>query len=97
MAFKSNRFRYILCFTLVVSASFLSFHFLTGNNSEPIKIALVTTSTGPASTAGILTRDGSLFAIEQANKAGEVNGRPIGSRVDSKLTVFYNGYSSGIA
>ena len=77
MAFKSNWFRYILYFTLVVSASLLSFHFLTGNNSEPIKITLVTTLTGPASTAGILTRDGALLAIEQANKAGGINGRPI--------------------
>ena len=48
---------------------------MTSRNQDPIKIALVTTLTGPASTAGIYTRDGALLAIEQANAAGGVNGR----------------------
>lgn len=50
---------------------------LNKNKNSPIKIGLVTTLTGPASTAGINTRNGALFAIEQANARGGINGRRV--------------------
>lgn len=56
------------------AALFSSLHFFKKKDA-PIKIGLVSTLTGPASTAGILTRNGALLAIEQCNKAGGIKGR----------------------
>lgn len=50
---------------------------LSRPKAEPIKIALVTTLTGPASTAGVFTRNGALFAIEETNAQGGINGRQV--------------------
>ncbi len=54
-----------------------SVYYLNSKEKEPIKIGLVTTLTGPASTAGILTRNGALLAIEQCNELGGINGHHI--------------------
>jgi branched-chain amino acid transport system substrate-binding protein len=60
----------------VIIVLFLVTH-LHKKGKEPIKIGLVTTLTGPASTAGICTRNGALLAIEQVNERGGVNGRRV--------------------
>ena len=73
---KSNRI--ILCLGILgILFLFCLVWFIRqkAHHKNPVKIALVTTLTGPASTAGIYTRDGALLAIEQANATGGVNGR----------------------
>jgi len=45
--------------------------------NEPIRVGLATTLTGPASTAGVRTRNGAILAIEQANSSGGINGRQV--------------------
>ncbi len=46
-------------------------------STEPIKIGLVNTLTGPGSTAGIHARNGAMLAVEEANAAGGVHGRRV--------------------
>jgi len=60
----------------VIAVLFVVAH-MKQKGEEPIKIGLVTTLTGPASTAGILSRNGALLAIEQVNERGGVNGRRV--------------------
>lgn len=62
---------------LILSTVLFSSLHCSKKEDTPIKIGLVTTLTGPASTAGIFTRNGALLAIEQANAAGGVNGRQV--------------------
>lgn len=50
---------------------------VNGPDRPPIQIGLVTTLTGPASAAGIYTRNGALLAIEQANERGGIQGRQV--------------------
>lgn len=77
MSSPSNLSKTIVA-TMVVLTSLLSFLFITMEaKQETIKIGLVTTLTGPASTAGAQTRNGVILAIEQANSKGGINGRQI--------------------
>jgi len=74
----SNRLVKLICIITVVTAiGLFSAYHLVRKDKEPIKIGLVTTLTGPASTAGICTRNGALLAIEEVNARGGVNGRRI--------------------
>lgn len=64
--------------TILILTSLLSFLFIKmETKQETIKIGLVTTLTGPASTAGAQTRNGVILAIEQVNAKGGINGRQI--------------------
>ncbi len=77
MNIKSGKF---ICFVTVMFfmvTGIFSVYYLNSKEKEPIKIGLVTTLTGPASTAGILTRNGALLAIEQCNELGGINGHHI--------------------
>ena len=40
---------------------------------EPVKIGLLTTLTGTASTSGIHSRNAAMLAVEQINKSGGIN------------------------
>lgn len=44
---------------------------------EPIRVGMATTLTGTASTWGASARNGVMLAVEEINKAGGINGRPI--------------------
>ena len=46
-------------------------------SKEPIRIGLVSTFTGGASTRGIHQRNGAIFAVEQINSIGGIKGRQV--------------------
>ena len=77
MSIKSGKFICFVTAIVVAAAGLFSVYHLNSKDKEPIKIGLVTTLTGPASTAGTCTRNGALLAIEQANSRGGVNGRRV--------------------
>ena len=62
----------VIC--LLLSAAILTH---CSKNNEPVKIGLSTTLTGPYSTTGGHFRNGAMLAVEELNKAGGINGRPV--------------------
>ncbi len=77
MSIQSGKFICFVTAVAVATAGLFFIYHLNSEDKEPIKIGLVTTLTGPASTAGICTRNGALLAIEQANSRGGVKGRRV--------------------
>jgi branched-chain amino acid transport system substrate-binding protein len=77
MSIQPGKFICFVTAIAVATAGLFFIYHLNSEDKEPIKIGLVTTLTGPASTAGICTRNGALLAIEQANSRGGVNGRRV--------------------
>ena len=45
--------------------------------NEPIKVGYLPALTGPSSSTGIGINRGTLLAVDEVNKAGGINGRPI--------------------
>lgn len=76
ISFNKNKTVAIVAAIFGLLVTLLIFSYVLKNQEkEPIKIGLVSTLTGPASTAGISARDGAVLAIDQVNKKGGVNGR----------------------
>lgn len=59
----------LLALTLPLSAS--------AQSKEPLKVALITSQSGPFSTMGVDVANGIRFAVEEANAKGGVDGRKI--------------------
>ncbi len=64
----------IVCILLLV---FLIIFQLYPLKKEKIKIGLSTTLTGPYSTTGVQFRNGAMFAVEELNNSGGINGHPV--------------------
>lgn len=80
MKMKGNRASIGQFVFMMITTLFIVFLSIAGcerYTDTPINIGLVTTLTGPAASAGILTRNGAILAIEQFNNAGGVNGRRV--------------------
>lgn len=50
---------------------------LSAGAAEPIKVGWLSSLTGPLSSAALAENEGVKFAVDEINKAGGVNGRPI--------------------
>ncbi len=63
----------------IISLSILIIAGLSGceRKKEPIRIGLASTLTGSTSTYGIHVRNGVILAVEQVNRSGGINGRPL--------------------
>lgn len=74
-----NRWNWVLLRVLVIFSSVTFVIMAPGctKKKEPIKIGLLTTLTGVASTSGIHSRNAGMLAVDQINKSGGVNGRLI--------------------
>ena len=77
MKILNSKNRKFSVLTVVTIAICIVLFLLNNQTKEPIKIALVSTLTGPASSAGISARDGALLAIDQVNHKGGVKGHLI--------------------
>ena len=74
-----NRWNWFLLSGLVIFSGMILVIIASGcaKKKEPVKIGLLTTLTGTASTSGIHSRNAGMLAVEQINKSGGVNGRSI--------------------
>ena len=72
---KRKKLAAFTCLPIVAMAGVL-FLFLNGWSKEkpPIKLGLVNTLSGLASTAGIPERNGAVIAVDHINKTGGING-----------------------
>lgn len=59
------------------AAAALSLAGLAAVAAEPVKIGWLSSLTGPLSSAALAENQGVQFAVEEINKAGGINGRPI--------------------
>jgi len=62
---------------LIIWLTFFSFLTLTSCTEHPIKIGLIAGLSGRGADFGIGGRNGATLAMEQKNRAGGINGRPI--------------------
>lgn len=71
----------MFCLTKVfgksVAAAVLSATVLSAQAAEPIKVGWLSSLTGPLSSAALAENEGVKFAVEEINKSGGINGRPI--------------------
>jgi len=74
--FRRNRF-FRISPLILASVCLVMVVFKIAQKKEPIKIGLATTLTGIYSTSGAHARNGAMLAVEQINKAGGINGRPV--------------------
>lgn len=74
---KTSKIRITVSSIVVLIVIALIVGHLYQRQKKPIKIGLATTLTGSSSTSGIYARNGAILAIEQINREGGVNGRPI--------------------
>lgn len=73
MTFKVSR----RAFTIGGMAALSVPHIVRAQSTEPIRIGFMQALTGPSSNAGIGFHSGAVFAVDQINAAGGVQGRPI--------------------
>jgi len=64
-----------IIFIAIGLGSFFFFEELVG--TEPIKIGVTLSETGPGTGFGIENRDGMQMAVDEINSLGGINGRPI--------------------
>ena len=76
---QKNRWNCFMLSSLVIFSSIILVFIASActQKKESIKIGLLTTLTGAASTSGIHSRNAGMLAVEQINKTGGINGRPI--------------------
>jgi len=60
----------VLCFSLLTSVSF-------AKEQDPIKIGFFAPITGAVALAGNMAKDGAIFAVEEINAKGGINGRKV--------------------
>ena len=60
----------VLCFFVFMGVSH-------AGSQEPIKIGFFAPITGPVSLAGNMAKDGAIFAVEEINRKGGINGRKV--------------------